>query len=280
MDCEFCNKSFVNKAVLKTHQRTTKYCLAIQKSTKETSFVCEFCEKTYTTQYNLSQHLNRCKKKDGKLLKEQLDEKDTYYQEKLTEMKLQNDELKRKVEKLENIIFENASQNKGSNNINGNNNKTKNKTIQNNTTNNIVINNTLDLSPENIEKLIEKHLTPNIVGQGQIGLAIMTCENLLVDENGNRNYICTDPSRQMFEFVNSDGDVVKDVKAVKLIKAIAQSKNLNQKTKESAEKLWTDEDGNVVNDRFHAFVLKSSEIVNIENDNSKFRSVLTCKTTE
>lgn len=46
--CEFCNNEFTNKVVLRTHQRRTKYCLAIQQNTENHVVIeelteCEYC---------------------------------------------------------------------------------------------------------------------------------------------------------------------------------------------------------------------------------------------
>ena len=68
------------------------------------------------------------------------------------------------------------------------------------------------------------------------------------------------------------------MRATKLIDALVDSKNLGKKTRENAEKLWTDENGNVDDNRFSTFVMKSAEIANLESENSKFRSTLTSKT--
>jgi hypothetical protein len=290
MNCDFCNKSFSTKGNLISHQKTAKYCLEIQ-GIEKSDFKCEYCSKTFTVRKVLNEHYRSCKEKKNQKQdevkqifnnnlnltkkfekdinkykrivddhKKEIAEKDRY----IADLKSTIEELKQKIEKFENALISSSK-----------------TTTTNNTTttnhNNIVIN-SLDLSREKVEKMIENHLTSKVIGQGQVGLALMTYEHLLKDENGNPTYKCVDPARQIFEYVNKDGDVVKDVKANKLIGALVDSKNLGKKTRENAEKLWTDENGNIDNERFNAFVMKSTEISNLESENSKFRSTLTSKT--
>ena len=103
----------------------------------------------------------------------------------------------------------------------------------------------------------------------------MVSTKLLKAEDGTVKYKCIDPSRQMFGYQNDDGDTVKDMKANKLTKALVQSGNLDRKARESGEELWTKDDGEIDYERFHIFQPKVTEIINLQNDNTKFRSALT-----
>ena len=47
MECEFCNKSFATKIVLKTHQSKAKYCLKLQNKKSEETFQCIYCSKSF-----------------------------------------------------------------------------------------------------------------------------------------------------------------------------------------------------------------------------------------
>jgi KilA-N domain/Meiotically up-regulated gene 113 len=61
MECEFCKKTFSTKPNLVAHQKTTKYCLEIQGKTN-TLFKCEYCEKYFTCNQRLNEHVNNiCK---------------------------------------------------------------------------------------------------------------------------------------------------------------------------------------------------------------------------
>jgi len=56
--------------------------------------------------------------------------------------------------------------------------------------------------------------------QGQKGVAKFAYDTMLKDEEGKLKYICTDPSRQIFQYKNEEGEIQKDVKAKKLTKAL------------------------------------------------------------
>jgi hypothetical protein len=57
MECEFCNKSFATKIVLKTHQSKAKYCLKLQNKKSEETFQCIYCSKSFNVKYNYDVHL-------------------------------------------------------------------------------------------------------------------------------------------------------------------------------------------------------------------------------
>ena len=276
--CDFCQKSFKNQTTLICHQTKTKNCL--EKQGKEViSYKCEFCQKNLASKKRLETHLGVCKSKSISSVSKELEEKLMNDMEVQFEKKL-NDKLKEQryiydekikyqeetirklelnIEKLQNTISSIAH---------------KNTTT---TTNNVVINSNqyLDLSKEHVGEIIEKHLTKDVVGQGVIGLANMVSTKLLKAEDGTVKYKCIDPSRQMFGYQNGEGEMVKDMKANKLTSALVQSGNLDKKARESGEELWTKDDGEIDYERFHIFQPKVSEIINLQNDNTKFRTALT-----
>jgi len=61
----------------------------------------------------------------------------------------------------------------------------------------------------------EKHLL-----QGASGTAKWIKDNIITDENGNKLYICSDKSREVFKFMNEKGEIVTDVKAEFLLRSI------------------------------------------------------------
>ena len=64
VSCQFCKKKFAYKGTLSTHQKTAKYCLEIQGKDISNLFGCEFCNKNFTTQQNLKDHILVCKEKE------------------------------------------------------------------------------------------------------------------------------------------------------------------------------------------------------------------------
>jgi uncharacterized coiled-coil protein SlyX len=75
MDCEFCNKSFSTKYLLTQHQKKTKYCLDLQGS--NSVFQCKFCNKQLSTKDRLILHTNSCKENNEKenIIKKEYEEK-------------------------------------------------------------------------------------------------------------------------------------------------------------------------------------------------------------
>ena len=62
--CEFCHKKYKNKYILKTHQKSTKKCLAIQSNIgaipMKKTFVCNGCNKSMYSKDCLYKHNKIC----------------------------------------------------------------------------------------------------------------------------------------------------------------------------------------------------------------------------
>jgi hypothetical protein len=287
MNCNFCNKEFSSQSNLKYHQKTARYCLDLQ-GKNNIDFKCKYCEKILSSNFNLNEHYVSCKVKKNKeecekiqainsKHRKEIKDLEKKMEEKLKEQKENHEKentllreviakLEAKLEKFENTITAIAS---------------KGHTVTNtNHTENVVINNNyLDLSKENMKQVISEHLTPAVVSMGQVGLARMMYQKFLKGPDGEVKYKTADPSRQTFEYVNKDGETVKDVKAHKLTSAIVEAGNLESKAGESGKKLWIKEDGSVDGHKFELNVMKVTDIINLELDNSKFRSELTALAT-
>jgi len=288
ISCEFCKKTFNSQKLLVLHRTRAKYCLDLQ-GKEQTKFKCELCNKILSSKKRLESHSECCKEKiplEQKLRKEIEDDiKDNL--EKKWERNIkdkQNNKLKKQYEEQikirdEKIKYQEETIRKLELNIEKLQDTISSIAHKNTTTtnNNVVINSNqyLNLTKENVGEIIEKHLTKDVVGQGAVGLANMVSTKLLKAEDGLIKYKCVDPSRQMFGYHNSEGDFIKDVKASKLTSALVQSGNLDRKARESGEELWTKDDGEIDYERFHIFQPKVSEIINLQNDNTKFRSALT-----
>jgi hypothetical protein len=296
--CNFCNKIFKNKTTLQTHQKTTKYCLEKQ-GIKNDEYKCEHCDKILTTQTRLITHINVCKVKDfnSKELqkyKDIIEEKDkelkhkeliikkyeikekiqeNTYKEKENKYKELLEEKDKKYNDLKNIfndtnqtIAEIAKQPKTINNSNNSHNDNRIKT-QNNTQK-------FDINDiKRINNVLESYLTPTVLAKGQKGVAEMLKEHLLKNEDGELIYECTDVSRQKFEFINQNGFIEPDPKAAKLIKSLSDA-NLYDVAHATGKKLWEKEDGTVNRDAQNVHILKVGEVLDIDNDSSKFRTHL------
>ena len=292
MECEFCKREFSTKPNLSAHQKSAKYCLDIQGKNND-SFKCE-CNKIFTCQQRLDEHQNKsCKIKykinyeqklseKDKQCEQKLSEKDKQCEQKLSEKDKQIAEkdkqiaekdkqceqkiaekneyilkLEEKIEKYENKFLSLASEPK--------------------TKNMVVINNMLNLAKENVTKLLDEHMTKDVVSGGQKGLAHMVYEKMLKGPDGKLTYKCVDPSRHNFEFLNSDGIIEKDIKAMKLKNALILS-DIIKKASETGNKLWTKADGSIDSDQYTVSFEKVMEIICFDREYSKFRSELSALT--
>jgi hypothetical protein len=300
--CKFCNKNFTSKSSLNKHQKTTKYCLEKQ-GLKNEEYKCNFCSKILSTQLRLNTHVNSCKIKDKNevnkyisLSEEKEKELNKYIslsEEKEKELKQKEKELKQKekelnnykisfselkmeslmkdkiiedlkngLEKSNNTIAEIAKQPKT---VSNNDNRIKNQ--HNN------IQQTFDINDvKRISNVLEHHLTPDVLAGGQKGLAEMLRKHLLQNENGEPIYECTDVSRQKFEFINKHGYVESDPKAAKLITSLNNA-NIFDVAHSTGKKLWETEEG-VNHDAQHVHMPKVTEVLDIKEDSTKFRSHL------
>ena len=290
MECEFCKTTLKSLSSLNYHKKTNKKCLEKQNILTDKFIPCEFCNKTFA-QKTLKIHLLSCKNKKVKekdyiieeLLKEKnitdnlLKEKDDIIEEKNDIIEENRKEilfLQNRILKLEteNDIYKNdhdfvknlASQPKTNNTTNNNNNKIR------------VMNNFFD-NPEKVKQLVDEKLTQNHICDGQKGVAQFAYDTLLKDDEGNINYFCTDPSRSIFKFQNSEGETEKDVKAMKLTNMLLDA-GIKHKTGTIAPTLWTKKDGTVDVDKFQIFSPSTNEIILMQSDNSVFRNELACLT--
>lgn len=221
-NCEYCKKDFSYNRNLLKHQKTTKYCLKIQKEMniiqeeeiKNITFHCVYCNKYLTSKENLNNHHRICiskfkKEKDVTEVKnKELSDEIVYLKHQLDILQTKNDMLEKQLERSTTTVEEIAKQPKVQNTTNNN--------------NKILIATPLDLSKQGVNQMIQNGFSHEYLTQGQKGVAKFAYDNMLKDGEGKLKYICTDPSRQIFQFKNEDGTVQKDVKATKLTKALLE----------------------------------------------------------
>ena len=95
----------------------------------------------------------------------------------------------------------------------------------------------------------------------------------LKDDQGKLKYICTDPSRQIFQYKSDDGKIQKDVRATKLTKAI-----LDGEIKQTSHKIAWDNMKDGDNDIFMSYTNHYQDIQDMEQDNSEFSKELSSLT--
>jgi hypothetical protein len=244
---------------------------------------CEFCDKNFTKQ-TIKIHHKTCKKKIDVELKNLISDKDTEIKKLKKDNKKIKNLLSEKVEenkKLQMRIVELETENKiylqdrdvvqklalqpKTTNTNNNDNKIK-------------INNNFFNNPEKVKKMVEENLNKNYISDGQKGVAQFAFDILLKDEHGNKNYICSDPSRHIFKYQNSKGEIEKDVKANKITNMLIDA-GISTKTLLLAPTLWTDDDGQINVKKYQIFSPYTTEITSMQIDNTVFRNELAILTT-
>ena len=83
--CEYCNKEYATEKILKTHQKTAKFCIGIQKGlniqaspdTREIRiFRCDYCNDEFSMKHHLERHYETCKTRSIKIKEENDKKKD------------------------------------------------------------------------------------------------------------------------------------------------------------------------------------------------------------
>ena len=270
--CKYCNSNFKKVSSLNYHQKNVRYCLIKQGKIEDIQiednqiiiYKCNFCDKILSTKHTFNSHLLICKNKQNKESLQLLSNehiKISEYKEQITEYKEQITEYKEQIKELQNKIERMAT-----------------KAIEKHTTNttNLFLN-PIDLSQEHITKMIHEKFTKEHFYDGQAGVARFAVDNILKDKDGKLGYICTDPSRQIFKHINSDGSVKKDVRASKLTKKLV--KDVKQVSSQIVLKKM-DEEKDLKENCNEFLTKKMEEIVIIDDDNSKFRTELANLTSE
>lgn len=291
MNCEFCEKVLSSRSNLNYHQQNNKKCLSIQQKVSEKEIKislveCEFCNHPFSSS-NLIKHLNKCKIKPiietikKKMKKEKDDEINNLRKEKDDEIK----KLKKIIKKLKKKNIESSIDVHTLKAVNGIYSQDHKEIIKianvpktNNNNNNTIIGYNFFNDSEKIKEIINTRLDRFDIAGGQKGIAQFAVNNILKNDDGISNYVCTDPSRHIFKFQNEDGQFEKDVKATKLTNLLFDS-GLKDKSHDIGKKLWTKEDGSQDSEKFRIYQPKIYEISSMNSDNSTFRNELACLTT-
>jgi hypothetical protein len=260
ISCEFCDKSFNSKIQLNTHINSSKICKIIQKLKENHK------EEINQVKENHKEEINQVKENH----KEEINQVKENHKEEINQLKEKNFHLHEQIIKLEtlNEIYKknydkpNTVNNTNSNNINSNN-----KYLF---VNNFALIDDID----KIKDIIDNKLSDVHVINGQKGIAKFALESIITDESGNLDYICSDPSRNVFKYKNNEGIIEKDLKALKLTNALI-SAGINSKSTNIAINLWTKDNGETSIAKFETFQPKLQEIITMKNNNTSFRNELT-----
>jgi hypothetical protein len=286
--CEYCNKILTQRSSLEDHFNICKEKLKkchIEKD-KEYSITIK----------KLDLELTKMKKNEDKakkiiedkdfiikekeisldVLKEKLQEKESSHEKSIQDKNEYIAKLEAKLEKFENAVTNMAAVKTLAKTVVGS------QPVTNNTTNNITVtttnNNVLNLSQEHVKSVLTEHLDYNVVYAGQAGLATFVVDKILKNQAGTLIYRCVDPSRQMFEFENENGETVRDMKAEKLIQSLVKGEVIKIGL-EQAGKGWNTDDNELNTKRTEVFSTKVNEYANLNRNNTVFRSKVSSLTT-
>ena len=305
--CEHCDKTLSSKQNLNIHERKCKIVI----SAKEKVFECEYCKKTLSSKQSFVNHLNCCYEKKDREFKElkertdnQISEKDEIimkintkleiYKEvkEQTDKKLfekdkvlikvntQLESLKEQLEKQEENYKEQIKDLQDKLDRIANKVIDRPTSVTNTTTNNNNLNITTSMDFDNYEILqdaMDTKLNANHIVDGQRGLAQFLVDAILKDSDGNLKYKCTDSSRGIFRFLNSKGEIHKDVEANKLISYVVNG-GIKGKSIEIANRWYRDEDGVIDMMKYEIMNEPQQHILKIQDDSSCFRRELASMT--
>ena len=299
--CSTCKKKLCTKQYLEIHSRK---CGIKEKEIKAKDiFKCEYCDKILSTKQNLTNHLSVClEKKDKELneLKNRIDsELKEHTQKELKDLRelrersnkeiLEKDKIIIKINtQLENYKEQLEKQEDQIKDLQEKLDKIANKaidrptTVVSNTTtnNNLNIMSSLDFNNfDKIKDAIENKLNVNHVVDGQKGLAKFMVDTILTDDEGNLLYVCTDSSRNIFKYKNSNGEINKDVEAKKLISFMVNA-GIKVKSFDIAREWYKngDENGDVDITKHGIMVSPQEKIMTIEDDSCCFKRELASMT--
>ena len=289
--CEYCNKLLSSKQNLEIHSKKCE--IIIEKE----EYKCEYCEKILSTKQMLENHKNICLlKKDkeiellkekieskDKQLKEQLESKDKDLKEKdklLIKLKTQNENYEKQKKELEKQKEEYKDQirelqdkleNLASKAI-----ERPTSIVSNTTTNNSLnIATSMDFNNiDHIKNIIENYLTINHIVDGQKGIANFVKETMLIDDNGMPKYICTDPSRNIFKYKDTNGEIKKDVEAKKLTGSLVKGGLRRRTAMIGNEWIESEENSNDYLNKLELMMNFQEIIHKIEDNNTIFRKEL------
>ena len=277
--CKFCKKNFTSPGNLVKHQKTAKFCIKIQKELSceteiiTSKFICKICNKDFSSKFRLDSHITSCSEKYKSIVdntKKEYTQLILSQEKEIKRLKLENEDLR---DELKTVAYEIElrilrEQNERSTSTVEE--IAKQPKIQNNK---IMIMTPLDLSKEGIKNAIENNFSHDHLTLGQKGVAQFAYNNILKDDQGKLMYVCTDPSRQIFQYKSNDGKMQKDVRATKLTKAI-----LDSEIKQTSHKIAWDNMKDGDNEIFMQYTNFYQDIQGLEVDNTDFRKELSSLT--
>lgn len=213
--CKFCNKSYSSKYNLNKHIKTNKKCLELRGKEND-KFDCIGCCKFFTAKYTMEKHIKNCENYKLKILENKYVEQIKILESKYIEqIKILESKISKKDEDILKLTEKIASIPKTINN-------NTNTTIDNSIKMNMIPYNTL--SDNFIKYTFMNNFNEHHLLEGQSGVAKFVSECILTtkDKDGKdkKLMVCTDPSRRIFKTIDNSGEISKDIEAKKFTERI------------------------------------------------------------
>jgi hypothetical protein len=132
---------------------------------------------------------------------------------------------------------------------------------------------------DHIKNLIDNYLTINHIVDGQKGLANFVRETMLIDDNGIPKYICTDPSRNIFKYKDTNGEIKKDIEAKKLTGSLVKGGIRKQTAIIGNDWLESEENSNDYLHKLELMMEFQQNIHKLGDNNTDFKKELAAITT-
>ncbi len=283
MECQFCNKTLSSKSALTYHQKTAKFCLKIQgKDSAEKEYKC-ICGKICNNKHYFLVHDKSCSVKDQFIYfkkriedLEQKNKENIKLEQKNKDLEIKNKELEKILIEKDNIIcklegsidiykeehgtlMDIAKQPKNTTNTN-NNNKVLNIKTSFDFDDKMQLKNAL--SNYNLDYFLD----------GQKGIARFLADNILLDEENNYKYLCTDLGRSVFKYRDTSGNIQKDYEAKKLSNYLVEGGIKEKATYISEE--WINQDFPLNKNKIEIALEKSNEVNSLDKNNQIFKKEL------
>jgi hypothetical protein len=213
--CEHCEKEYSTQSSLNHHRKTAKKCLSLRKPVENINFlICKKCDFQTTLKNTLNTH--KCKstttiekkilelENENVILKLKLEKS----MEEIVKLSNNNMNLQIKIESYESKMFTLASKPTTS--------------VNTKTTNNIQNLVIADWKKDTISEKVQSDFTIEHLEDGIKGVARFTDQYIIRGVDGKKSLICSDPSRMIFKYKDSEGVIQKDVRATKLKNAIKE----------------------------------------------------------
>jgi hypothetical protein len=241
--CQYCSKKFSTKFNLSQHEKTSKSCYMTRSDDTRvelTLFDCSYCQKSFSKKKYLDKHfigcsvLNEKKQIEDKLQKLEYEYKDDKqkltlqvkeFQDEIKSLnkqldngRLENNTLATKLKEVEKQLIKQENLNKHLQDRLLEKATTKTNNTTNTTNNNIDLK--LFISEEVVNQKIQSKFNKTHLVHGYNGIANFIKSEIVTNEEGKLLYTCSDPSRQIFNYIDEKGNEVKDIKGTKMISLV------------------------------------------------------------